>query len=416
MTVAKTVLGSGVTVISEQVPWLRSATVGIWVPAGSRAEAPADSGISHFIEHMLFKGTARRSAVEISREIESAGGTMNASTDREYTFFFAKALSKDFPLVADLLCDIFLASRFDGEELEREKGVVLQEILMAEDNPEDHLDDFFHESYWGGHPLGFPVQGRAESVSSFDRDRVVRYFDDRFRRCGTIVSVVADLPHPRVVDAFADALGDLPLGERLLPDAPPSPEGQGVFLKKRPLEQLHLALGAPGVSRSSERKYAALVLNALLGGSMSSRLFQEIREKRGLAYAVYSSLSAYADSGILKICMGTSRDKAREALEVTAEVVDEMREGRFGDGEVHLARELIKGSLLLNLESAEYRMSRLAMDEMFLGRTESPEEALRRVDAVTPEELRLLGASMLDRRRFSLAAVGDLPAGSRLAF
>jgi predicted Zn-dependent peptidase len=415
MTVGKTVLESGVTIISEQVPHLFSATVGIWVSVGSRAESLPDNGISHFIEHMLFKGTARRKAIDISREIESVGGSMNAYTDREYTFFFAKALSKDFLLVADLLCDIFLNSRFDGEELEREKGVVLQEILMVEDSPEDYLHDFFHESYWGGHPLGFPIQGTSESVSAFDRERVMRYFGDRFRRCGTVVTVVGNLPHDQVVDAFARALGPLALGERLLPDAPPPPE-RGVFLKKRPLEQLHLALGAPAVSRRSEHKYVAYVLNTILGGSMSSRLFQEIREKRGLAYSIYSAISAYADSGILKICAGTSRDKGREVLTVTGEVVDGMREGRFEDGEVALAKELIKGNMLLNLEGAEYRMSRLAMNEMFLGRLEPPEEALRRVEEVTPEQVRKLAATMLDRERFSLAAVGDLPAGLQLAF
>jgi predicted Zn-dependent peptidase len=189
-----------------------------------------------------------------------------------------------------------------------------------------------------------------------------------------------------------------------------------VFLKKRPLEQLHVALGAPAVSRGSELRYVAYVLNTLLGGSTSSRLFQEIREKRGLAYSVYSSVSAYADSGILKICSGTSGTKAREVLAVTAAVVDAVREGGIADGEVVLAKGLIKGNLLLNLESAEYRMTRLAMDEMFLGRPEPHEEALRRVEEVTPEQVRRLAATMLDRNRFSLAAVGDLPAGDRLAF
>ncbi len=415
MTVGRTVLDSGVTIISEEVPHLRSATVGIWVSAGSRAESPQDNGISHFIEHMLFKGTARRKAIDISREIESVGGSMNAYTDREYTFFFAKVLSKDFPLGADILCDIFLNSRFDGEEMEREKGVVLQEILMVEDSPEDYLHDFFHESYWGGHPLGYPIQGTSGSVSSFDRDRVMRYFGDRFRRCGTVVTVVGNMRHDAVVGAFAAALAPLALGERLLPDAPPPPQ-RGVFLKKRPLEQLHLALGAPAVSRRSELKYVAYVLNTILGGSMSSRLFQEIREKRGLAYSIYSTISAYGDSGILKICAGTSRDKVREVLAVTGEVVDAVREGRFEDGEVALAKELIKGNMILNLESAEYRMSRLAMNELFLGRLESPEDALRRVDAVSPDDVRRLAASMLGRDRFSLAAVGDLPAGGGLAF
>jgi predicted Zn-dependent peptidase len=415
MTVAKTVLDSGVTVISEQLSWLRSATVGIWVPSGSRAEPVSENGISHFIEHMLFKGTGRRTAADISREIESVGGTMNASTDREYTFFFAKSLEKDFPLVADLLCDIFLDSRFDMEELEREKGVVLQEILMAEDSPEDDLDDFFNASYWKGHPIGLPIQGRPASVSSFDRERVVRYFGDRFRRCGTIVSVVGNLAHDRVVEGFAGALGAMRLGERLPPDGPPSPE-RGVFLKKRRLGQVHIALGAPGVSRTSGHKYVAGILNALLGGNMSSRLFQEVREKRGLAYSIYSGLSAYSDSGLLKIYAGTSRELAREVLEVTAEVIASVRDGRFEDAEVLLAKEQIKGNLLLNLESAEYRMARLAMEEMYEGRLEPPEEALRRVDEVTPDDVRRLAASMLERERFSLAAVGDLPARPRLSF
>ena len=415
MTVGKTVLDSGVTVLSEQVPHLRSVTVGVWVSVGSRTESILDNGIGHFIEHMLFKGTARRKAVDISREIESVGGSMNACTDREYTFFFAKALTKDFPLVSDLLCDIFLDSRFDGEELEREKDVVLQEILMVEDSPEDYLHDFFHESYWGGHPLGFPVQGTSGTVAAFTRERVVAYFRDRFRRAGTIVSVVGNLPHEQVVDGFKKALAPLRLGERIVPDAPPAPE-RGVFLKERPLEQLHIVLGAPSVSRASELKYVMCVMNVILGGSMSSRLFQEIREKRGLAYSIYSSISGYADSGILKISAGTSRDKAREVLSVTGDVIDAVREGRFDDGEVSLARELIKGNMLLSLESAEYRMSRLAMNEMFLGRLEEPEEAIRRVEEVTPERVRSLASTMLRRERFSLAAVGDLPSAPALSF
>lgn len=415
MTVGKTVLDSGVTILSEQVPYLPSATVGIWLSVGSRVESLPDNGIAHFIEHLLFKGTARRKAIDISREIESVGGAMNACTEREYTFFFAKALAKDFPLVSDLLSDILLNSLFDAEELEREKGVVLQEILMVEDSPEDFLHDFFHESYWGGHPLGLPIQGTAGSVSAFDRERVLGYFGDRFRRRGMIVSVVGNLPHEQIVSGFSETLGAMDLGIRLVPDAPPPPR-PGVFLRKRPMEQLHIVLGAPAVHRGSDLKYAALVLNVILGGSMSSRLFQEIREKRGLAYSIYSSLSAYSDSGILKICAGTSKDKAREVMSVTSDVVAEMREGHFGDDEVAFAKELIKGSMHLNLESAEYRMSRLAMNEMFLGRLEPPEDAIRRVDAVTPAQVRLLAASMLQRERFSLAAVGDLPADDGLRF
>ena len=415
MTVAKTVLGNGVTILSENVPYLRSATVGVWVSVGSRAESPPENGISHFIEHMLFKGTARRQAIDISREIESVGGTMNACTDREFLFFFGKVLTKDFPLVADLLSDIYLYSLFDGQELDREKGVVLQEILMVEDSPEDLLHDFFHESYWGGHPLGLPIQGTSGNVAAFTRERVTDYFRDRFWRRGVIVSVVGNVPHERVVDEFERAMGLLRLGERHVPDPPPVPR-HAVFLKGRPIEQLHLCLGAPAVSRASEWKYAAHVLNAILGGSMSSRLFQEIREKRGLAYSVFSSLSSYADTGILKICAGTTPDKAGDVLGVTGEVLADLAAGRIGEEEVILAKELIKGNMLLSMESAEFRMTRLAVNEMFLGRLEEPEEEIRQVDEVTPERVKALAATLFRRECFSLAAVGDVAAAAALSF
>jgi len=415
MTVAKTVLGNGVTILSENVPYLRSATVGVWVSVGSRAESPPENGISHFIEHMLFKGTARRQAIDISREIESVGGTMNACTDREFLFFFGKVLTKDFPLVADLLSDIYLYSLFDGQELDREKGVVLQEILMVEDSPEDLLHDFFHESYWGGHPLGLPIQGTSGNVAAFTRERVTEYFRDRFWRRGVIVSVVGNVPHERVVDEFERVMGLLRLGERHVPDPPPVPR-HAVFLKGRPIEQIHLCLGAPAVSRASEWKYAAHVLNAILGGSMSSRLFQEIREKRGLAYSVFSSLSSYADTGILKICAGTTPDKAGDVLGVTGEVLADLAAGRFREEEVVLAKELIKGNMLLSMESAEFRMTRLAVNEMFLGRLEEPEEEIRQVDEVTPERVKALAATLFRRECFSLAAVGDVAAAAALSF
>lgn len=415
MTVAKTVLDNGVTILSEHIPHLLSVTVGVWIALGSRAESPPENGIGHFIEHMLFKGTARRRAIDISREIESVGGTMNACTDREFIFFFGKVLSKDFPLVADLLSDIYLNSRFDVHELDREKGVVLQEILMVEDSPEDLLHDFFHESYWGGHPLGLPIQGTGGNVAAFTRERVTEYFRDRFRRRGVIVSVVGNVVHEHVAAQFDRVLGPLRLGDRHVPDSPPEPRS-GVFLKERPIEQVHLCLGAPAISRSSEWRYAAHILNAILGGSMSSRLFQEIREKRGLAYSVFSSLSSYAETGILKICAGTTPDKAGDVLQVTGEVLADLAAGRLGEEEIGLAKELIKGSMLLSMESPEFRMTRLAMNEMFLGRQAEFEEEIRRVDEVTADRVRDLADTMLRRERFSLAAVGDLAEASALSF
>lgn len=408
MTVARTLLENGVAIVTEQVPWLRSSTVGIWVPVGSRAETPADSGIAHFIEHMLFKGTPRRRAVDISRAIESVGGAMNAYTSREYTYFFAKSMEKDFPLLVDLLSDIYRYSLFDEAELDRERGVILQEILMVDDTPEEYLHDYFNSAYWGGHPLGLPVQGTAESVERFDRGRIKRYFDDRFRRTGIVVTAVGNLRHATVAEEFERALSSLPLGEPLASVPPPTPV-RGTFLKRRPLEQVHLCIGAPGVSRRSDRVYAMDVLNTILGGSSCSRLFQRVREERGLAYSVGSSLSAYADAGVLEIYAGTGRTQAAEVLSVAGEVVDALQRGGITDEEVAFGKELIKGNTLLSLESTGYRTSFLAMNEMFLSRLEPPEAILDRVDAVTPEEVRALAAEVLRRDRFTLAAVGDLP-------
>lgn len=415
MAVERTALGRGVTVVSERIPHLRSVTVGVWVPVGSREEPPGEGGIAHFIEHMLFKGTSRRSAVDIARAIESVGGSMNAFTDREYTFFFVRSLAGDFPLAADLLCDITLDSVFDPVELARERDVVLQEILMVEDDPEDSLSDFFFESFWGGHPLGAPVQGTAATVSAFTRERVVEYFRGRFRRRGVVVSVVGNVSHAEVLSAFSRLSEAIPPAPQDAADAPPVPV-RGVAARPRPLEQLHMLMGAPSVPRASAERFTALVLSTLLGGSMSSRLFQEVREKRGLAYSIGSSVCAFADAGVLTIGAGTQPGKARELLAVTGDVIDSVRSGAFGDAEVDLARELIKGSLLISMENPEFRMTRHAVNEIFLGRDETVEETLRELDAVTPARVRAFAAERLRRDRFFLAALGELPAGGDLAF
>ncbi|HEY3491106.1 MAG TPA: pitrilysin family protein [Candidatus Deferrimicrobiaceae bacterium] len=414
MTVEKTVLDNGVTVVSEQVPWMHSVAVGLWAPVGSRDEALADNGISHFIEHMLFKGTTRRGALDITREIESVGGSLNACTEREYTCFYGRALERDFPLVTDLLSDIYLDPVFDPDELEREKGVVLQEILMVDDTPEDLLDDFFQDRYWGGHSLGYPVQGTTDTVESFDREAVRRYFLDRYRRPGIVVSVAGKIPHDRVVDEWSRRLAPLALsgGPQVVEPVPAKP---GIHMKERPLGQLHLCVGAPSVSLRSEERHVAYVLNTLLGGSMSSLLFQEVREKRGLAYSVYSSISCYSDSGILKIYAGTTADKGHEVLAVVADVLSQLREGKIEERDVLLARELIRGNLLMGLESGENRMTRIALNELFLGRQESPEDVLEKIDAVTVDHVAAFAKTMLAHDRFSVAAVGDIPAGRPLA-
>lgn len=408
MTVERTVIGNGISIVSERVPYLRSVTAGVWVPVGSRAERPAENGIVHFIEHMLFKGTASRQAIDLSRAIESVGGTMNACTSREFTYFYAKGLEKDFPLIVDLLSDIYQNSMFDETELSREKSVVLQEILMVDDTPEEFLNDFFNLSYWGGHSLGYPVQGTAKSVGRFDRKKVAGYFTDRFRRRGIVVTIVGNLAHNAVVDAIGEALGSMKLGEPLDVVPPPKPVS-GSFLKRKRLEQAHLCFGAPAVSRKSEQIFAMDVINALLGGSSSSRLFHQVREELGLAYSVGSSISAYADAGVLEVYAGTAKEHVEEVIDVVGKIIDSMRDGGISDEEVSFAKELIKGNTLLSLESTMFRMSNLAMNEMFLDRLEPPEEILALVDAVRPDQVRELAGEVLRRDRFTLAAMGDLP-------
>lgn len=408
MPVGKTVLDNGVVLLSERVPWLHSVTAGIWVPAGSRNESRSFSGVSHFIEHLLFKGTGRRSALDISLEIESVGGHINAFTDREYTAFHAKALSRDFPLLVDILSDMLVDPSFDPVEYERERGVVLQEILMVDDNPEEFLHDAFQEFFYGDHPLGFPIQGTTESVGSFERDAVATFFRDLFRRQGMVVTVVGNLPHDEVVAAFSKTLGGLQLGPPPVVVAPSDPI-PGVCLKERDIEQVQICLGAPALRRTSEERYASFLMNTVLGGSTCSRLFQEVREKRGLAYSVYSSLSPYADAGVLKIGAGTTPDQTVELLDVVGTVLDDLARGGVTDEEVERARAILRCSVLMGEESPDARMSRLALSEIFAGRYESPEEAIARIDATTPDEVRAVATRLLPRKRFSMAAVGKMP-------
>jgi predicted Zn-dependent peptidase len=410
MTVERTALPNGVTIVSERVPWLASVTAGILVPSGSRDEGHAENGVAHFIEHLIFKGTTRRTALDIAREIESVGGTLNACTEREYTFVHGRALGRDFPLLADVLSDLILDPLFDPEELERERGVILQEILMVEDTPEEFLHDYFQEACWPYHSLGQPIQGSCASVEGLDRERVLAAYRRMYRREGIIVAVVSPLEHGRVVDEFAHRFASLALLPP--PSRPRAPEIRtGSYFRERHLGQLHVCLGLPAPTLRDPDRYEATVLNTILGGSMSSLLFQEVREKRGMAYSIYSSLSLYADAGILKICAGTTSDRAKELMEVTTDVVARVARGDFPDDEVSLAREQLKGGLLLSMESPEYRLSRIALNELVFERDETPEEVLGRLDAVTPEGVRELASRLLRKDRFLLAAVGDLPVG-----
>jgi len=403
----KTVLENGLRVITEAWPHTEAASVGIWVRTGSRDERPEENGLSHFIEHLVFKGTRRRSALDIVREIESVGGTINAFTAKEYTCFHARVLDKDLPLALDVLCDLLTEPLFDPVELEKERMVILQEIKMADDVPDDHIYDLFHRSFWGDHPLGFPIIGTKETVSSFSREQIEGFFRRRYTPERMIVAAAGHIEHEEVVREVERRLGSIPPSDDHRPE--PRAEGGkgGVGVEYRELEQVHLCLGVRGIPYAHPNRFAGYVLHTILGGNMSSRLFQEIREKRGLTYSVYSFMNSYRDSGVLGVYAGTTKEELDEVIDLILRELRRMKAGEVEEREVQVAKEYLKGNMVLALESSDGRMSRLAKNEIYFGRHIPLEEALRELDRVDVE--RVLEASReFFNASFNLVLLGSL--------
>ena len=407
MIYRKTVLENGLRVITEAWPHTEAASVGIWVRTGSRDERPEENGLSHFIEHLVFKGTRRRSALDIVREIESVGGTINAFTAKEYTCFHARVLDKDLPLALDVLCDLLTEPLFDPVELEKERMVILQEIKMADDVPDDHIYDLFHRSFWGDHPLGFPIIGTKETVSSFSREQIEGFFRRRYTPERMIVAAAGHIEHEEVVREVERRLGSIPPSDDHRPE--PRAEGGkgGVGVEYRELEQVHLCLGVRGIPYAHPNRFAGYVLHTILGGNMSSRLFQEIREKRGLTYSVYSFMNSYRDSGVLGVYAGTTKEELDEVIDLILWELRRMKAGEVEEREVQVAKEYLKGNMVLALESSDGRMSRLAKNEIYFGRHIPLEEALRELDRVDVE--RVLEASReFFNASFNLVLLGSL--------
>jgi len=403
----KTVLENGLRVITEAWPHTEAASVGIWVRTGSRDERPEENGLSHFIEHLVFKGTRRRSALDIVREIESVGGTINAFTAKEYTCFHARVLDKDLPLALDVLCDLLTEPLFDPVELEKERMVILQEIKMADDVPDDHIYDLFHRSFWGDHPLGLPIIGTKETVSSFSREQIEGFFRRRYTPERMIVAAAGHIEHEEVVREVERRLGSIPPSDDHRPE--PRAEGGkgGVGVEYRELEQVHLCLGVRGIPYAHPNRFAGYVLHTILGGNMSSRLFQEIREKRGLTYSVYSFMNSYRDSGVLGVYAGTTKEELDEVIDLILRELRRMKAGEVEEREVQVAKEYLKGNMVLALESSDGRMSRLAKNEIYFGRHIPLEEALRELDRVDVE--RVLEASReFFNASFNLVLLGSL--------
>ena len=403
----KSVLPNGIRIVTERMPHVRSAAVGVWVETGSRHEPPERGGMSHLIEHLVFKGTANRTAEAIARAMDSVGGQMDAFTTKEYTCFYVQVLDEHLPLAVDLLTDILLHPLFDAEELEREKSVVLQEIKMVEDTPDDLIHDLFAAHVWDGHPLGRPILGRREAVQAYDRDVVHRHFEEHYVPPRIIIAVAGNVTHDRVVDLFGAGFNGFarPGGGR---DTPAPPMRPGVNIVPKDLEQVHLVMGFPGLPHAAPERYALFLLNDIVGGSMSSRLFQEVRERQGLVYSIHSGVQAFSDTGTLYIYAATDAPNFARVLKSILKEIRGLKKDGVSVEDLARAKDHLKGSLMLSLESTSSRMNRLAKHEMHFGSFLTLDEMLRAIEAVKHEEVQALVSQILDEDRLALTTYGPL--------
>ncbi|CAH2031796.1 M16 family metallopeptidase [Trichlorobacter ammonificans] len=408
--VQETTFDNGVRVVSQQVPGMHTVSLGIWVANGARNERPAEEGVAHFIEHLLFKGTERRTARQITREIDSLGGMLNAFTGYEYVCYYAKALASVLPQVSDILGDMFLHSAFPPDEIEKERKVVLQEIKMRDDAPEESIHDRLHRSFWKGHPLGHPILGTAETIESLARDEIVGFRDHWYRPSEIMIAAAGGVEHQALIDLLQEPFSRMLPGEprREGGTAGRSSSGQVLELCERDLEQTLLCLGTEGLPVTSPDRYALMTLNAILGGGMSSRLFEEIREKRGLAYSVYSYVSSFADAGSLAVYAGTERERSCESLKIILAEMARLKREPVPRDELDSTREQIKGKILMSLESSDSYMSRLARSYLNFGRYQPIEEIMAGLDAVTADDLLRLANELFREESLNIQIMGRM--------
>ena len=410
--VRRTILPGGLRVVTEAMPGVRSATIGVWIGVGSRDEAPTLSGASHFLEHLLFKGTPSRSAMDISVELDTVGGEVNAFTAKEYTCFHARVLDQDLPLAVDVLGDMVTASLISSEDVEAEREVILDEIAMHDDDPDDVVNNLYAEKAWGGSPLGRPIAGTVESIKALTRAQIVRYYRSRYRPENMVIAVAGNIEHATVVrqvrkafsrSNFLSATTTKPLPVRRLDRARKAATGEVVV--SRPFEQVNLVLGVTGLVRTDDRRYTLGVINAALGGGTSSRLFQEIREHRGLAYSVFSFASHYADAGMFGVSVGCLPGKVTQVLEVVRDELRKFAEDGLTPEELERGKGQLRGGLVLTLEDSGSRMSRIAKAELLYDELPSLDEVIRRIDAVTLEDVQVLAKELFGQPE-TLAVVG----------
>lgn len=405
----KRILDNGIRLVTERIPTLKSVTIGLWVDVGSRDENPAQAGYSHFIEHMFFKGTATRSATDISREIDGLGGELNAFTTRETTTFYVKVLDQHLLQALDLLSDLFLRSRLGKKEIEKEKQVIREEIRMVHDDPEDLVQDLHTKLMMGRHPLSRPILGKESTIAQLTRQDLLQYIDAHYRPEKIVIAVAGNFDQAQLEATVARVFGTYGRQNRALPSKrwPPELCG-GMTVKQKLLEQVHLCVGLPGVAAGHKDRYAVYALNSVLGGSVSSRLFQEIREKRGLSYSIYSFLSGYSDGGTITIYAGTQAREMERVLDLVYREIQKLARRGVDATELRRTKDQMKGGLMLSLESSHSRMNKLAKDELTAGTHTTLEDMIQEIDAVTDQQLARIAQEFFIPNRIALTALGPL--------
>jgi predicted Zn-dependent peptidase len=411
--VVRDVLDNGLRLITEAMPHVRSVTIGVWLMRGSRHESDERSGIAHFVEHMLFKGTDSRSAEDIAQAIDSIGGQLDAFTAKEYASYYIKVLDDHLPLAVDLLSDIVLHPAFTPDEIEREKKVILEEIKMVEDTPDDLVHELFTQHFWEGHPLGRPILGSKETVEALTRQTLLEYFRGAYVAENMIISAAGNLEHARVRELVEAAFGKLASTGVPLSADPPRVVPQ-VTIRTKELEQSHLCLGTNSYPQNHDDRYVSYIMNTVLGGSMSSRLFQNVREKRGLAYAVFSGLSAYRDAGNITIYAGCANEAVGEVIDLCVEELRGMKRGLVPEAELRRAKDHLKGSLMLSLENTASRMSHLARQEIYFDRHFGLDETLAGVELVTDTDVQRVAHDLFSNGSLAATVLGpSVPAIER---
>jgi predicted Zn-dependent peptidase len=406
--IQKHLLPNGLVVITETMPHVRSVSVGVWVRNGSRREVPEENGLAHFIEHMVFKGTERRSAEAIAREMDSVGGMLDAFTSKEQICFNAKVLDEHLPIAFDVIADLVLRPKFDSEDVRKERQVVLEEIKMDLDNPEYLLQEIFTRGFWPEHPLGRPILGTPETVKKFHRNALRLRFQNWFAPDHLVITAAGNVAHEQVLQLVQSEFGAMQPAGPAESNGAPHTQAPIHLETKRDLEQVHICIGVPSVPLAHEDRFGIAVLNNLLGGGMSSRLFQNIREKQGLAYAVFSELTPYSDAGMMTVYAGTATDTIGQVIDLTIQEFRALKESLVTDEELRRSKNHLKGSLMLSLESTSSRMSNLARQELYFRRFFSLDEILAGIEAVTREELQSLARQYFQPEQIAVTVLGPL--------